>query len=119
MSTVPRVHGQSPAMRLFNRKPRTTLPSIIQNLPITPNSKNFGHFNNKKDKEFPSIDPGTVRMNVDKDKNRDKKGIVVEKCSEPHSYNILNEKGNIVRRNRRHLIPCHKEFNIQPDYEPQ
>ena len=81
--------------------------------------KNSGRFKSMEGKEFSSIDPETVvQVCVDKDKDWDKKGKVVGKCPEPCSYNIINEKGNIVRRNRRHLIPCQDEFNIQPDYDP-
>ena len=106
-------------MHLFNRNPRTTLPSLVQSLPTVAETKNFGRLNRKEGKEFSSIDPDTiVRMRVNNDKDWDKKGIVVAKCPEPRSYDILNEKGNIVRCNRRHLIPCHDEFHIQPDYDP-
>ena len=31
---------------------------------------------------------------------------MVAKREEPRSYDILNEKGNLLRINRRHLLPC-------------
>ena len=118
LNTVPGSDGKSPAIRLFNRNVRTTLPSLVQSFPTTSNVKNSDRVLNKKHRDYPSINPDSVvRMRIDSDKNWEKKGLVVEKCSEPRSYNILNEKGNIVRRNRRHLIPCYDEFKIQPDYD--
>ena len=57
-------------------------------------------------------------MRVNRNNDWRKKGKVIEKSIEPRSYHVLNEKGNIVRRNRRHLIPCHDRFSIQHDYDP-
>ena len=33
----------------------------------------------------------------------------------PRLYDILNERGNILARNRRHLIPTTEKFNIKHD----
>ena len=35
----------------------------------------------------------------------------------PQSYNILNERGNVLARNRCHLIPTTEKFNIKHDYD--
>ncbi len=119
LNTIPGSDGISPAMRLFNRHPRTTLPSLLQHPPPAVSSKRAERLNNRNTKDLPSIRPGSVvRMRVNGDKDWRKKGKVIEKSTEPRSYRVLNEKGNIVRRNRRHLIPCHDRFNIQHDYDP-
>ena len=34
----------------------------------------------------------------------------------PRSYDILNERGNILARNHHHLIPTSEKFNIKHDY---
>ena len=64
------------------------------------------------------ITPGTVvRMRIPGEKQWNKIGKVVEKCPQPRAYRILNSKGNIVRRNRRHLLPCKDKFHIQSDQD--
>ena len=35
----------------------------------------------------------------------------------PQSYDILNERGNVLARNRRHVIPTTERFNIKHDYD--
>ena len=32
-------------------------------------------------------------------------------------YNVLNEKGNLIIRNRRHLIPTNEKFVVKNHYE--
>ena len=56
-------------------------------------------------------------MCVNEDSDWRKKGRVIQKSTEPRSYHVLNDKGNVVRPNRHHLIPCHDKFNIQHDYD--
>lgn len=118
LNTIPGSDGISPAIRLFNRNPRTLLPSLIQHPPSV-SANRTKRPDNRNTKDLPSIRPGSVvRMRVPGDKDWRNKGKVIEKSKEPRSYRVLNEKGNIVRRNRRHLIPCHDRFSIQHDYDP-
>ena len=35
----------------------------------------------------------------------------------PQSYNILDERGNVLARNCHHLIPTTERFNIKHDYD--
>ena len=35
----------------------------------------------------------------------------------PLSYNVLNEKDNLIIRNRRHLIPTSEKFIAKHDYD--
>ena len=35
----------------------------------------------------------------------------------PHSYNVLNERGNLLIRNRRYLIPTNEKFIAKHDYD--
>ncbi|CAB4005693.1 Transposon Ty3-I Gag-Pol poly [Paramuricea clavata] len=69
-------------------------------------------------KDLPDIQPGTVVLiRAKEDEKWSQLGKVVEKCAEPRSYRVLNDKGNIVRRNRRHLIPCKNRFQIRNDLD--
>ena len=38
------------------------------------------------------------------------KGTVIRKCEEPRSYEVLTEKGTVLRRNRRHLLKTKEPF---------
>ena len=43
--------------------------------------------------------------------NWKQRGTVIAKRDEPRSYDIVNEKGNVIRRNRQHLIPTKEAFD--------
>ena len=91
---------------------------MIQQPPSAVFPKRAKHPSKKTTKDLPSIRPGSVvRMRVNEDSDWSKKGKVIQKSTEPRSYHVLNEKGNVVCRNRRHLILCHDKFNIQHDYD--
>ena len=67
-------------------------------------------------KEHKSLQPGaTVRYR--KHNAWSKKGRVVKKLSQPRSYQIETESGNIIRRNRRHLIHTREPFVPRPRHE--
>ena len=54
----------------------------------------------------------TVRIfKKSKTGNWRRKGKVISTRSEPRSYNVLNEKGHVVRRNRSQLLPTNERFN--------
>ena len=58
-----------------------------------------------------------MRIRTDEQNLWNKKGIVVSQNNRPRSYDILNERGKILARNRRHLIPTTENFNIKHDYD--
>ena len=58
-----------------------------------------------------------MRIRTDKQNLWDRKGIVVSQNNLPRSYNILNERGNILARNCLRLIPATKKFNIKHYYQ--
>ena len=115
LNTTPGNDNQSPASRLFCRQPRSTLPSLILSTSTPPTlkksqAKTKARYD-KQAKDLPDIQPGTVvRIRTKEDKNWNCLGKVVTKCAEPRSYRVLNNKGNIVRRNRRQLLPCKEKF---------
>ena len=121
LNTTPGADGVSPAMHLFNHQPRTTLPSLnMTHISSTSkiNPKEIVKSYNQHAKDLPDITPGTVvRLRKPGEKQWNQIGKVVEKCPKPRAYRILNSKGNIVRRNRRHLLPCKDKFHIQNDQD--
>ena len=46
-----------------------------------------------------------------------KKGLVIAPNDSPRSYNVLNEKANLITRNRRHLIQRNEKFIVKHDYD--
>ena len=121
LNTTPGSYGASPAMRLFNHQPRTTLPPLNLTDTSSPSPtipKKVKKAYDQHAKDLTNIEPGTVvRMRVQGEKRWDEIGKVVEKCQEPRAYRILNSKRNVVRRNRRHLLPCKDKFRIQNDHD--
>ena len=66
---------------------------------------------------LPNISQGnTVRIRTDEQNLWDKKGIVIKQTNRPRSYDVLNENGNVMIRNRRHLIPTNKKFTEKFSY---
>ena len=58
-----------------------------------------------------------MRIRTDKDGDWTEHGIVMNTSSEPRSYCVKNAKGNIVRRNRKHLLPTKEMFKEKIDYD--
>ena len=125
LNTTPDKDGNSPASKLFGRQPRTILPSLVElkregnsSSQENPESKTKVRYD-KASKDLPEIIPGTTVRIYSKSKygNWRNKGKVVRKRKEPRSYDILNEKGNVVRRNRWQLIPTNEKFEENNDNE--
>ena len=58
-----------------------------------------------------------MQIRTDEQNLWDEKGIIVSQNNRPRSCEILNQRGNILARNRRHLIPTTEKFNIKHDYD--
>ena len=122
LNSTPDERGMSPASILFGRHPRTTVPSVIPSTPNCVQSKERTKTRyDTKSKDLPPISPNTTVRIYSKSKsgNWKQKGNVISKRTEPRSYNILNEKGNIIRRNRWQLLPsnetCDDEISVYDD----
>ena len=109
LNSQPDKNGLSPAHKLFNHPICTNLPSAkpqpkssTTNMAIEPETLKTGDI---------------VRIRTDKDKTWNKKGSVIAPNDHPCLYNILNEKGNLMIRNCRHLIPTNKKFIVKYDYD--
>ena len=116
INTTPGVDGRSPAEKMFNRAVRTLIPSLQTSVPqqVSEMERSIATSSQGGDKEESSISPGSaVRIRYDTDKSWEKRGIVVARREEPRSYDVLNAKGNILRVNQRHLLPC-KDNELPP-----
>ena len=102
--------GTSPAEKLFGHNLRTILPLLIPSNQSVVTEKHTITQNLRR--KLPKIAPGTtVRIRTDLwDK-------ILSQNNRPRPYDILNEKGNTLARNRRHLIPTTEKFNIKHDYD--
>ena len=58
-----------------------------------------------------------VRIYSKRTKDWSNKDIVTEQLHQPKSYNIINVRGNTIRRNRRSLIPTSENFEVKPNYD--
>ena len=116
LNTTPDANGNSPASRMFNRHPRTNLPSIIRgtNSNCVQNEKRNKTKYDERSKDLKEIESDTSVRIFKRNKRKGNwrlRGKVISKRSEPRSYNVINEKGNIIRRNRQHLLPTNETFN--------
>ena len=64
-----------------------------------------------------TLKSGDARIRTDEEKTWDKKGSVIAPNDRPRSYNVLNEKGNLIIRNRRHLIQTNGKFIVKYNYD--
>ena len=120
----------SPAQRLMSRRTRTTLP-IDEKLLFPQTLRNDVVHDRLKEKRMQQkryydttakplkpLSAGDV-VRVQTDKGYDRKGTVVqtpEQTSAPKSY-IVNVNGNMIRRNRRHILKTSE--NPPPVAEPE
>ena len=116
LNTTPDEENVSPSEKMYKRQPRSTLIELSYG---KYNQTNSVHRTKEtKGKNLPEIDPGTtVRIRTAKDKNWNEQGRVLSKCAEPRAYRLINSKGNIIRRNRVHIIPTKERFENIIDYD--
>ena len=111
LNTTANNQNESPASVLMRRTLRTTLPTIWQGDRSTEIHQPIIQ-PQQRGRKLPEIPTNTTVRIQSKNKNDQwsKKGVVLTKRAEPRSYDVLNEKGNVIRRNRRHLIPTNEDF---------
>ena len=119
LNTTPGPDGLSPSFKLFNCVARMTLPTF-ESKPVThltPDHQMKQSYD-KHSRDLSILHPGdVVRMRLNNEKSWSQQGKVIETCKEPRFYNVMNERGNVVRRNRRHLLPSHEKFEIHNEDE--
>ena len=116
--------NSSPDEILMNRKLRTILPridkthvtekeKILQEHKMKMNSQLKSYYD-QNSRDIPPLQQGeTVRYQENGRWQR--LGKVIDKHHQQRSYNIVNDNGNIIRRNRQHLIPSKERFVIKSD----
>ena len=105
----------SPAHKLFKSPIRTNVPSAK---PQPKPSTTKAAIEPKTQNRLSILKPGdTVRIRTDEEKTWDRKGSLITPKDRPRSYNVLNEKGNLIIRNRRHLIPTNERFIVKHGYD--
>ena len=64
-----------------------------------------------------TLKPGdTLRTRTNEEKTCKKVSVIVpDDCLRP--YNVLKEKGNLIIRNRRYLIPTNKKLIVKHNYD--
>lgn len=110
INTTPDASGSSPAEKLFGRNARSQIPSMRSHeVPREPSEAKF--------------QPGTpVRIRYDTDKSWSRRGTIINKRAEPRSFDVLNERGNTIRVNERHIIratgddPSDTPIKIEDDF---
>ena len=115
LNSQPDENGFSPAHKLFNCPICPNLPSAKpQRRPSTTNAAiELGTQN-----RLSTLKSGdTARIRTNEEKTWDTKGSTIALNNSPRSYNVLNEKGNLIIRNRRHLIPTNEKFIVKHDYD--
>ena len=105
--------GESPSYLLLKRNPRSLLPSIVLQDKETKCSyetlcdKAKTYNLNSKDL-MPLLPEETVRIR--QNNNWSQKGKVIQKSTQPRSYDVITDKGTVLRRNRRHLLKTRESF---------
>ena len=114
LSSQPDENGLSPAHTLLNRPIRANLPSVkpqpepsTTKTAIEPETQNC----------LSTLKSGDARIRTDEEKTWDKKESVVAPNDRPRSYNVLNEKRNLIIRNHCHLIPTNGKFIVKYNYD--
>ena len=114
LKTTPLKNDSSPAKLFFNRELRNLIPSVNRSALSRNNNKqpppvtNRIQSNETSGHALPELQTGDkVRIHTGKSWSR--KGHVVKKATEPRSYHVQTN-GNILRRNRRHLLKTNESF---------
>ena len=119
----------SPAQMLMGRRLRTNLPVIPKQLnpqTVDPEKVSFERrqrqvtqkqYHDRGSRSLPVLEPREkVRMQV---QGRWIPATVVSRADTPHSYIVETQSGKHYRRNRRHLMKCHKDNESSfDDYVP-
>ena len=109
LNSQPDKIGLSLAHNLFNCPSLKAQPSpFITKIEIEPEIQN----------RLPTLKSAdTISIRTDKEETWDKKESGIARNDHPRSYNVLNEKDNLIIRNRHHIIPTNEKFIVRHDYE--
>ena len=106
LHTTKNSSGTSASELLMKRKLQTLVPSLNVNANTKTKLKKPTLGQSRELQPFNTTD--TVRYH--QNNNWTRAGIIVNKSNMPRSYTLLNDKNNVIRRNRRHLIKMVPKF---------
>ena len=111
LNSQPDGNGLSLAHMLFNHPIHNNSPSVKpQPKPYTTETEVEPEIQN----QLPTLKPGdTAKIRTIKQETCGKKGSVIAPNDCLRSCNILNEKGNLIIRNRRYLIQTNEKFSVK------
>ena len=112
----------SPAEMLYNRKLRTTLPSVSRCSPAAqPVLDQLRHrqqkqkvYHDRTARDLPPLFPGHRVMMQKEEGGKWTPATVSHTCKEPRSYIVQTPNGAAYRRNRRHLIGIQQPRETSP-----
>ena len=113
LRTAPRVDShQSLADLMFNRSPRTLLPTVSNTISQSATPVETKHqIASKAIRTLPELQPGD-HVRIHNGKSWARTGTILNKTAQPRSYNIKMSDGRTLRRNRRHIL---RARNIIPE----
>ena len=115
LNSQPDKSGLSPVHKLFSHPTHSNLPSLKPQLKPSTTKKAIEP---ETQKYLSTLKPGdTVTIRTDEEKTWVKKGSDIAPNDVPRSCNVLNEKGNLIIRKRRHLIATNEKFIVNHDYD--
>ena len=98
--------GTSTSELLMKRKLQTIVPLLNVNTNTKTKRKKPTLSQSRELQPFNTSDTVRYRQN----NNWTRTGIILNKSNMPRSYTLLNDKNNIIRRNRCHLIKMNSKF---------
>ena len=114
LNSQPDKNGLSRAHKLFNRPIRTNLPSAKPQPKPSPTNTAI---ETETQNRLSTLKPGDAVRIITEAKTQDKNGSVIAPNDRPSSYNVLNGKGNLITRNRHHLIPTNEKVIVRLNYD--
>ena len=92
LNTTPSPDGKSPAFKLFNRNPRTPLPSITPNKShLIPTNHKIKQHHDRHANNHQELAPGAALcMRIDSDTSWKETDKIIERCQQLRSYLVLN-----------------------------
>ena len=106
LRTTKNSSGTSASELLMKRKLRTLVTSLNVNANTKTKLKKSTLSQSRELQPFNTSDTVRYRQN----NNWARNGLILNKSDMPRSYILLNDKSNVIRRNRRHLIKMDPKF---------
>ena len=104
-----------PATLFYNRPIRSIVPSLNKKFNLINKKLNRELKNSKLKRNLPELNVDQ-KVRLHDGKSWSKRGDISGKATQPRSYFVRTENGNILRRNRKHLLPIRENKDAYHDY---